>query len=69
MNFRNFRLSGFLPNFIIAMAYPAVRAFSSETNRLLQLVNAMTIIGLVIFALSRRSGGKKKKGDAAENAA
>ena len=51
MNFRNFKLSGFLPNFIIAMAYPAVRALSSEASRLLHLVNAMTVIGLVMIIL------------------
>ena len=51
MKFKNFRLGGFLPHFIIAMAYPAVRALRAESNGLLYLVNGMTIIGLVMIIL------------------
>ena len=44
-------------------------AIGLDSNLASPIPYAVTIIGLVIFALSRRSAGKKKKGHAAENAA
>ena len=51
MRFRNFKISRFIPNFVIAMAYPLIRCLRAESGGLLYLLNGMTVIGLVLIIL------------------
>ena len=65
-------LGGTLASLIFGFAQSLGIKFSAiglDSNLASPIPYAVTIIGLVIFALSRRSAGKKKKGNAAEGAA
>ncbi len=47
MNFKNFRISHFLPNFIISILYPVARYFTAEEKNMVAALDALTIIGMM----------------------
>ena len=46
---KNIRLRGLLPHLIVTLAYPAVKAYMSESHRLLIFTDSMTIIAAVLI--------------------
>jgi len=48
--FQGFKISHFIPNLIISTAFPVVFTIGSAVNeRLLNFINALTIVGLVLI--------------------
>lgn len=48
---KNIKLSPLITHLIVTLAYPAVRAFTAEKNRLLLFSNALTIVGLILMVV------------------
>ena len=51
MRFRSFRLKNFAIFVLAASIYPAYAYLSSENNRMLKLIDALTVTGLVFLIL------------------
>ncbi len=51
MNFKNFKLSSFIPNMIISLLYPLVKLIKGD-NGLLMFSNSCLIIGLILIILA-----------------
>ena len=49
MHFRSFRLKNFAVYFLAAVIYPAYAFISSGDNRMLKLIDALTVTGLVFL--------------------
>ena len=49
--FKNIKLRVVIRHLVITLAYPAIRAFSAESNRLMLFCDALTIVGLVLVIL------------------
>ncbi len=51
MRFRSFQLKSFAVYFLAAMLYPAYAYLSTENNRMLKLIDALTVTGFVFLIL------------------
>ncbi|MBR0040595.1 MAG: DUF3899 domain-containing protein [Oscillospiraceae bacterium] len=49
--FRNIRLQVLIPQVVITLAYPIIKAFSVQNNRLLYFTNGLTVIGLILVII------------------
>ncbi len=49
-SFKKIRPTTLISHLIVTLAYPAVRAFTAQNNRLLLFTNALTIIAAVLIA-------------------
>lgn len=47
MNFKNFKISHFLPNFIVSMFYPLLRLVTGGEKGPIACLDAMTVLGLM----------------------
>ena len=47
--FKNIRIPTLIVHLIITLAYPAVKAYISERNRLLIFTDSMTIVGVLLI--------------------